>query len=58
VYVDRQGQVRRLVTITRQGRLAIDRDLTLTGFGAPVPVTAPPLARVQYTSTPERGFYF
>jgi hypothetical protein len=58
VYVDRQGQVRRLVTITRQGRLAIDRNVTFTGFGARVPVTVPPLAQVQYTSTPERGFYF
>jgi hypothetical protein len=58
VYLDRQGQVRRLVTITMQGRLAIDRDLTITGFGAPVSVTAPPSSQVQYTSTPNRGFYF
>ena len=58
VYVDRQGRVRRLVTITTQGRARSDRDLTFTSFGAPVPVPAPPASQVQYTSTPYWGFYF
>lgn len=58
VYVDRRGRVRRLVTTTTQGRLTTDRDLTFTGFGAPVPVTAPPASQVHYTSTPYWGFYF
>jgi hypothetical protein len=58
MYVDQQGQVRRLVTITTQGRLTTDRDLTFTDFGAPVPVTAPAPSQVQYTSTPYWGFFF
>jgi hypothetical protein len=58
VYVDRHEWVRRLVTTTTQGRLTTDRDLTFTGFGAPVSVTAPPASQVHYTSTPYWGFYF
>jgi hypothetical protein len=58
VYVDQRGLVRRLVTIDTQGRVTRDRDLTFTGFGAPVPVTAPPASQVQYTGTPYWGVYF
>jgi hypothetical protein len=58
VYVDRQGRVRRLVTITTQGGLTTDRDLTFGDFGAPVPVAAPPVSQVEYTSTPNWGLYF
>jgi hypothetical protein len=58
VYLDRQGRVRRLVTITTRGRLVTRRDLTFSNFGAPVPVTAPPARQVRYTSAPYWGFYF
>jgi hypothetical protein len=60
VYVDQQGRVRRLVTITMEGRMtvAMDRDLTFGDFGAPVPVTAPAASQVKYTSTPWWGSYF
>lgn len=69
VYVDRQGRVRRLMTITTEkarrrhatnaARLTTDRDLTFGDFGAPVPVTAPPANKVKYTSgKPYWGFYF
>jgi hypothetical protein len=58
VYVDRQGQVRRLATITSQGRVTTTRDITFGDFGAPVPVTAPPASQAQYTRTPYWGFFF
>ncbi len=61
VQLDQQGRVRRLVTITRQGRqgnVTTDRDLTFGDFGAPVPVTAPPASQVSYTSRPYWGFFF
>jgi hypothetical protein len=59
VYVDRQGQVRRLVTVTRQDHEGTtDRDLTFGDFGAPVPVTAPAVSQVEYTSKPWWGVYF
>lgn len=61
VDMDRQGRVRRLVTITtqgRRGRITTDRDLTFGNFGAPVPVTAPPASQVGYTSTPYLGYLF
>jgi hypothetical protein len=58
VYVDQQGRVRRLVTISTQGRLTTDRDLAFGDFGAPVPVTAPPASQVKYTSYPYWGFLF
>jgi hypothetical protein len=58
VYVDRQGRVRRLVTTTTQGRARTERDLTFTGFGAPVSATAPPASQVQYTRSPRWGFFF
>jgi hypothetical protein len=61
VDIDQQGQVRRLATITTQGRygrVTIDRDLTFANFGTPVPVTAPPASQVGYTSTPYSGYFF
>jgi hypothetical protein len=58
VYIDRRGQVRRLATITIQGVVTTDRDLTFGDFGAPVPVSAPPADQAKYTSTPYWGFYF
>lgn len=61
IYVDKQGQVRRLVMTDTEGlkhRLTQDRDLTFGDFGAPVPVTAPPASQVEYTSKPYWGFYF
>jgi hypothetical protein len=67
VYVDEQGRVRRLVTITtREARrtttttgLTMDRDITFGGFGTPVAVSTPPANQVKYTSgQPYRGFYF
>jgi hypothetical protein len=61
VDIDQQGRIRRLVTITTQGRYGratTDRDLTFGNFGAPVPVTAPPASQVGYTSTPYLGFFF
>lgn len=61
VYIDQQGRVRRLVTLTTlglRGRITTDRDLMFGNFGAPVPVTAPLARQVGYTSTPYWGFYF
>jgi hypothetical protein len=58
VELDQQGRVRRLVTITTQGKVTTDRDLTFGDFGAPVPVTAPPAGQVSYTSRPYWGFLF
>jgi hypothetical protein len=58
VYVDQQERVRRLVTITTQGRFTMSRDLTFGDFGAPVPVTAPAATQVKYTSTPYWGFLY
>jgi hypothetical protein len=62
IYVDQQGQIRHLVMTIRQGadlKFATVRDLTFSGFGAPVPVTAPPASQVTYTSGgPYWGFFF
>jgi hypothetical protein len=58
VELDQQGRVRRLVTITTQGNVTTDRDLTFGDFGAPAPVTAPPASQVSYTSRPYWGFLF
>ena len=62
VYVDQQGQVRRLMTTTRQGaKLGVTtvRDLTFSDFGVPVPVAAPPASQVTYTNgRPYLGFFF
>ena len=61
VDIDQQGRVRRLVTITTQGRygkVTTDTDLTFGNFGAPVPVTAPPASQVGYTGTPYSGYFF
>ena len=58
VELDQQGRVRRLVTITTQGNVTTDRDLTLGDFGAPVRVTAPSASQVIYTSRPYWGFLF
>jgi hypothetical protein len=58
-YVDAQGQVRRLATTTTLGAGSTTvRDLTFTGFGASVQVTAPPAAQVKYTDRAYWGFYF
>jgi hypothetical protein len=58
VYVDRHCRVRRLLTITTQGRRTTDRNLVFSDFGAPVPVTTPVAAQIQYTSSPYWGFFF
>jgi hypothetical protein len=58
VYVDQHGCVRRLVTITTQRRFTMRRDLTFSDFGAAVPVTAPAVSQVEYTSEPYWGFFF
>jgi hypothetical protein len=58
VYVDRQGQVRRLVTITAEGAVATRRDLTFGDFGMHAAATAPPANQTTYTSYPYSGFYF
>ena len=59
VYLDQQERVRRLVTITAQEGLTIDREFTFGDFGAPVPVTTPPASQVKYTSgRPYWGYYF
>jgi hypothetical protein len=61
VDIDQQGRVRRLVTVTtqgRQGNVTTARDLTFGDFGAPVPVTAPPASQVADTSRPYWGFLF
>lgn len=57
-YVDQQGRVRRLVTITTAGRRTTNRDLTFGDFSTPVSVTAPAVTQFKYTSTPYWGFYF
>lgn len=71
-YVDRQGRVRRLTTITTEEprpayarnaknvvSLVTDRELTFGHFGAPVLVSAPPPSQTVYTSgRPYWGFYF
>ena len=56
--VDQQRRVRKLVMITRQGKVAVDREITFSDFGAPVPVTAPAVSQVKTTSTPYSGYYF
>jgi hypothetical protein len=58
VYVDQQGRVRHLVTITTQGAVTTDRDLTFGDFGSPVSATAPLASQVKYTSRPYWGFLF
>jgi hypothetical protein len=57
-YVDQQGRVRRVVTVTTHGALTTDRDLILGNFGAPVSATAPLASQTKYTSNPFWGFYF
>lgn len=65
-YVDQQGRVRRLTTITEEREqargkpfLTTERDIAFGHFGAPVRVTAPPASQVKYTSgKPYWGFYF
>jgi hypothetical protein len=66
-WVDRQGLVRRLLTITTEkgpqataeAVLTTDRDITFGDFGAPVQVTAPPASQTKDTSgQPYWGFYF
>jgi len=69
VYVDRQGRVRRLMTITtdlaspkratKNRAPATYREITFSGFGAPVRVGPPPVSQLKYTSgNPYWGFYF
>ena len=66
-YVDQRGRVRRLLTTTaEQGAHAVgktllttDRDITFGDFGAPVPVTTPPVSQTKSTTgQPYWGFYF
>lgn len=56
--VDQQRRVRKVVMITRQGKTTVDRKITFSDFGAPVPVAAPAVSQVKYTSTPYSGYYF
>jgi hypothetical protein len=58
VYLDQQGRVRRLVTITAEPGFTTDRNLRFGEFGSPVTVAAPPARQVEYTSTPPWGLYF
>jgi len=68
VYVDQQGRVRRLMTVTAEkGAAAVrkppslttERDITFADFGIPVAVTAPPPGLVEQTSgEPYWGLYF
>jgi hypothetical protein len=58
VYVDRQGRVRRLATISIGGDVTTRRDLTFGDFGVHETVAAPPASQTGYTSTPYQGFYF
>jgi hypothetical protein len=56
--IDRQGQVRRLSTVTADGKISTVRNLTFGEFGTSVR-TAPPLAaQTMDTSTPYWNFYF
>ncbi len=56
--IDREGQVRRLVTVTADHKISTIRNLTFSEFGTPVR-TAPPLAaQTMDTSTPYWDFYF
>ena len=66
-YVDQQGRIRRLQTITTElglhaagkALLTTDRDITFGDFGAPVPVAAPPAGQTKSTTgQPYWGFYF
>lgn len=67
VYVDQQGLVHRVVTITTEKGLqptakpllTTDRAITFADFGAPVQVTAPPVSQTKATAgQPYWGFYF
>jgi len=68
VYVDQQGHVRRLMTVTAEEGAAVigkppplvtERDITFADFGVPVRVTAPPPGQVKQTSgEPYWGLYF
>jgi hypothetical protein len=72
VYVDQQGRVRGLATVTTfsspaarsaaarsaAARITITDDLTFGDFGGPVSATAPPASQVKYTSTPYWVFGF
>jgi hypothetical protein len=66
-WVDQQGLVRRLLTVTTEKGLqatdktllTTDRDITFGDFGAPVRVAAPPASQTKDTSgQPYWGFYF
>jgi hypothetical protein len=67
VYVDKQGQVRRLLTstiqqgadATKKAALTTRRDITFGHFAAQVAASAPPASQVKSTSgEPYWGFYF
>ena len=65
VYVDQQGRVRGLATITTLRIAGLStpsrtetEDLTFADFGGPVRVTAPPASQVKQTSTPFWVFGF
>lgn len=67
VYVDQQGRVRRLTTLTTVTRersiqktfVTTYRDITFADFGAVLQVTAPPASQTKYTTgEPYWGFYF
>ena len=66
VYVDQQGQVRRITTVTEEGVqaggkpfLTTDRAINFGEFGAPVRASAPPAGQLKETSgEPYWGFYF
>jgi hypothetical protein len=56
--IDREGQVRRLVTVTTDHKFSTVRNLTFGEFGTPVRTAPPPAAQTMDTSTPYWEFYF
>jgi hypothetical protein len=66
VDVDRQGRVRRMMTIATVraaapgtgAAITTDRDFTFGDFGAPISVTAPLASAATYTSVPYWGLFF
>ncbi|MGH3164646.1 MAG: hypothetical protein ACRDN0_01985 [Trebonia sp.] len=56
--IDREGQVRRLVTVTTDRKILTLRNLTFSEFGTPVRTAPPPAAQTMDTSNPYWDFYF
>lgn len=56
--IDQKGQVRRLVTVTANGRITTSRTIAFSDFGTSAQVTAPPASQTMDTSTPYWNFFF